>query len=209
MENVINTEYGTVKAENGTISLTPMEIQRIEDFKKTAGHIFSENMIQDMITMGFFRYPASLRSDYHGTHNGGLYDHSMAVYHTLQRLTDKLGLTWQRPESPLLIGIFHDWVKLQDYVSCEEDYGVWKYKKDTRKLFYGHGEVSVIMAQQFLQSHIRAPQLTQEEIICIRYHMGAFADREEWNYYTNAVRIYPNVLWTHTADMVASQIRGI
>lgn len=50
---------------------------------------------------------------------------------------------------------------------------------------------------------------TPEEIVCIRYHMGAFADREEWNYYTNAVRIYPNVLWTHTADMVAYQIKGI
>lgn len=132
----------------------------------------------------------------------------MAVYHALQYFTGNIGLVWERPESPLLIAIFHDWVKLQDYIRCEEG-DIWKYKKNMSKLLYGHGEVSIILAQQFLQSHLRAPQLTQEEIVCIRYHMGAFADHEEWNYYTNAVRIYPNVLWTHTADMVASQIRGI
>ncbi len=209
MENaIIKTEYGTVKAENRTIAYTPGEIKRIEDFKEAAGHIFSENMIQDMAEMGFFRYPASLSQSHHGSHIGGLYDHSMAVYRSLLYFGEKLELDWERPESPLLVAIFHDWVKLQDYVPCE-DGDFWTYKKDTRKFFSGHGEVSIILAQQFLQSHLRAPQLTQEEMVCIRYHMGAFVDREEWNYYTNAVRIYPNVLWTHTADMVASQIKGI
>ena len=68
---------------------------------------------------------------------------------------------------------------------------------------------SILLAQQFLQNHISAPRLTQEEIACIRYHMGAFTDKVEWNYYTNAIKTYPNVLWTHTADMVASQIYDI
>lgn len=208
MENTTITEHGATTIEHATIIYTQAETLRIEEFRRIAGHIFSENMIQDMIAMGFFRCPASLKSDYHGSHIGGLYDHSMAVYRALIHLSEKMELDWERPESPLLVAIFHDWVKLQDYVYCETD-DFWKYKKDTRKLFSGHGEVSIILAQQFLQSHIRAPQLTQEEIVCIRYHMGAFTDREEWNYYTNAVRIYPNVLWTHTADMVASQIQGI
>lgn len=209
MENaIIKTEYGTAEAENGTIIYTPEEIQRIEDFKEAAGHIFSKNMIQDMAEMGFFHYPASLGKRYHGNYIGGLYDHSMAVYRALQYFTGNIGLIWERPESPLLVAIFHDWVKLQDCSRCANS-SPWKYEKNVNKLFYGHGEVSIILAQQFLQSHIRAPQLTQEEIACIRYHMGAFTDHEEWNYYTNAIRIYPNVLWTHTADMVASQIKGI
>ena len=41
---------------------------------------------------------------------------------------------------------------------------------------------------------------------CIRYHMGAFIDKEQWNDYTRAVEQYPNVLWTHTADMIASHV---
>lgn len=51
--------------------------------------------------------------------------------------------------------------------------------------------------------------LTEEEIMCIRYHMGAFTDKSEWNDYTRAVRNYPNVLWTHQADMLASHVAGV
>ena len=48
-----------------------------------------------------------------------------------------------------------------------------------------------------------------EEIACIRYHMGAFTDKSEWNDYTRAVKAYPNVLWTHQADMLASHVKGV
>lgn len=51
--------------------------------------------------------------------------------------------------------------------------------------------------------------LTSWEIMCIRYHMGAFTDKSEWNDYTRAVRNYPNVLWTHQADMLASHVAGV
>ena len=60
-----------------------------------------------------------------------------------------------------------------------------------------------IMASRYLA-------LTDEEIACIRWHMGAYEkDTKMWEYYGRAVEIYPNVLYTHTADMVASRIRGI
>ena len=49
-------------------------------------------------------------------------------------------------------------------------------------------------------------ELTEEEKMCIRYHMGAFTDQKEWEYYSRAVNLYHNVLYTHTADMIASQI---
>lgn len=52
-------------------------------------------------------------------------------------------------------------------------------------------------------------QLTMEEILCIRYHMGAFVDQKEWNDYTLAIHECPNVLWTHTADMIAAHILEI
>ena len=51
-------------------------------------------------------------------------------------------------------------------------------------------------------------QLTEEEVFCIRYHMGAY-EKEEWDYFDKAIRKYPNVLWTHTADMLASKIHNI
>ena len=52
-------------------------------------------------------------------------------------------------------------------------------------------------------------ELTDEEIACIRWHMGAFDDQKNWDYYGRAIEKYPNVLYTHTADMIASRIKGI
>lgn len=51
--------------------------------------------------------------------------------------------------------------------------------------------------------------ITREEEACIRYHMGAFTEKEEWKDYTDAVERFPNVLWTHTADMIASHITKV
>lgn len=70
---------------------------------------------------------------------------------------------------------------------------------DPDAVLKGHGEKSVMLLSQHLS-------LTMEEILCIRYHMGAFVDQKEWNDYTRAIHAYPNVLWTHTADMLAAHI---
>ena len=44
-------------------------------------------------------------------------------------------------------------------------------------------------------------------MLCIRYHMGAY-EKDGWNEFDLAIRKYPNVLWTHTADMYASKVKG-
>ena len=54
-----------------------------------------------------------------------------------------------------------------------------------------------------------ALSLTEEERLCIRWHMGAFDKKENWDGYDKAVAQYQNVLWTHTADMVASRVLGV
>ena len=76
----------------------------------------------------------------------------------------------------------------------------WEYATDT--LLKGHGDKSVMVLAQYFK-------LTEEEIMCIRYHMGAFCDKSEWNDYTRAVHKYTNVLWTHQADMLASHVEGV
>ena len=47
--------------------------------------------------------------------------------------------------------------------------------------------------------------LTEEEILCIRYHMGPYVTAD-WDEYDKAIKKYPNVLFTHTADMYASKV---
>lgn len=81
-----------------------------------------------------------------------------------------------------------------------EDGSKWEYAPDI--LLKGHGDRSVMLLSQYLP-------LTMEEILCIRYHMGAFVDKSEWDDYTRAIHECPNVLWTHTSDMIAAHILEI
>lgn len=148
--------------------------------------------------LGFFTAPASTK--YHGAYEGGLFDHSHAVAYYLADLTDKLDLEWERPESPYIIGMYHDLCKCDNYVVDPE---TGKYIYNPEMIIPGHGDKSVIMLSKYMR-------LTDEEIACIRWHMGAYeTDTKMWNYYGLAIETYPNVLYTHTADMIASKIRGV
>ncbi len=148
--------------------------------------------------LGFFTAPASTK--YHGAYEGGLFDHSLETAKQLVNLTEKLGLTWERSDSPYIVGMYHDLCKCDNYVI---DVETGKYKYNPEIIIPGHAEKSIIMLQKSLS-------LTDEEIACIRWHMGAYeTDTKMWDYYGRAIEKYPNVLYTHTADMIASKIRGI
>lgn len=147
---------------------------------------------------GFFTSPASTK--YHGNYEGGLFDHSLRTMDILVDLSSKNKLTWVRPESPYIVGMFHDLCKIDAYKPDPEILFEWTYNQDY--LLKGHGDKSIMILATLMQ-------LTEEEVLCIRYHMGAFTDKEEWNYYTQAANKYPNVLWTHHADMLASQVLGV
>lgn len=158
---------------------------------------------RDIRDMNFFSAPASTK--YHGDYPGGLMKHSILVAENLTLLTKQLDLKWQNPRSPYVVGLLHDICKADKYV-CHNDplhnINTYSYRNDD--IYNHHAEKSLAML-------VTAPiQLTEEEAACIRWHMGAFTeDKDEWNYYNNAIEKFPNVLWTHTADMVAAKIQGI
>lgn len=178
---------------------------RIVQFEKLMGDIVSEEMIDKLICDGFFTAPASTK--YHGNYEGGLFNHSFAVAKCLQELTERNNLKWVEKRSPLLVGMFHDICKIDQYIPNHCVNGAYHhepvsydYNPDT--LIKGHGDKSVMLLSEYFK-------LTMEEIMCIRYHMGAFTDKTEWNDYTRAVHNYANVLWTHQADMMASHVLGV
>ena len=154
--------------------------------------------LDDLDKIGFFTAPASTK--YHGAYEGGLFDHSLATAEALVELTEKLGLKWERPESPYIVGMYHDLCKCDNYV---KDFETDKYIYNPDIIIPGHGDKSVMILQKYID-------LTDEEIACIRWHMGAYeTDMKMWNYYGKAIEKYPNVLFTHTADMIASKIKGV
>lgn len=154
--------------------------------------------LHDLYDLGFFTAPASTK--YHGAYEGGLFDHSYSVTRNLVNLTERLGLIWEREESPYIVGMYHDLCKCDNYV---KDFETGKYVFAPNLIIPGHGDKSVIMLSKYIR-------LTDEEIACIRWHMGAYeTDTKMWEYYGRAIEAYPNVLYTHTADMIASKIEGV
>lgn len=170
--------------------------------------IVSQDFKTYLLANGFFRAPASTK--YHGAYEGGLFDHCFMVMNFLVELSAKNDLHWKRAESPFIIGMFHDLCKIDQYrhpVMAETlggeviyDESHWEYNPDTA--IKGHGDKSVILLSQYMT-------LTEEEVMCVLYHMGAFTDREHWREFTNTVQRFPNVLWTHHADMIASHVVGV
>lgn len=172
------------------------EQERINLMLEFMGEYVSEDMLLWLTNRGFFIKPASIY--HHGQYDGALFEHSLEVAKALVNLTEKLGLHWENERSPYIVGMFHDLCKLDNYVRSDSE--AWEYNNAT--LLPGHGEKSVIMAQALLK-------LTDEELYCIRWHMGAFDDKANWDSYGRACTLYPNVLYTHTADMIAARIKGV
>lgn len=188
------------------------EVQRLNEFQREAPDFIRENLsLMDYLTdNGFFKAPASTK--YHGNYPGGLYDHSYRVAEQLKFLTEKLDFKWMRPESPFIVGMFHDLCKIDQYKLIVDDPGKIMfgstepegmeihYEYINELLLSGHGAKSALILSTFFQ-------LTEEEMLSIRYHMGAY-EKDDWTGYDLAIRKYPAVLWTHTADMLASKVDG-
>lgn len=149
---------------------------------------------------GFFVAPASTK--YHGNYPGGLYEHSRQVYTRLKDLTRKNDLKWKRPQSPFIIGMFHDLCKCDQYKRVDVFVGdAPKYEYNDHTLLKGHGSKSAMLLSRFIN-------LTEEEMLCVMYHMGAY-EKDDWAQYDMAIRKCENVLWAHQADMLASKTDGI
>lgn len=156
--------------------------------------VIGNNRLMDYLEGGgFFTAPASTK--YHGAYPGGLYDHSKQVFLQLKGLTEQNDLEWERPESPFIIGMFHDLCKCDQYKMLDG-----QYVYNDGLLLKGHGDKSVMILSQFMR-------LTEEEVLCIRYHMGAY-EKDDWQGFDLAIRKFPTTLWTHVADMLASKVIG-
>ena len=172
--------------------------------------LVSVDMLDWLIGQGFFVKPASI--GHRGNYEGGLFEHSLEVTHVLLHMTERFSIKWDNTRSPYIVGMFHDLCKLDDYVDANATDMVMmgtgspisknpKWIRNPDKILKGHGDKSIILLSQFMT-------LTEEEIMCIRFHMGAY-QTDEWEQWDAAIRKYDTVLWTHTADMYASKVNGV
>jgi len=138
----------------------------------------------------FYEDPASTK--YHCNERGGLAHHSNNVMWNLVHLTHSLDLKWERYDSPMIVAMCHDLCKIGAYLP--DGNGGYTWNKDHPK---GHGDLSVEIAKNLIE-------LTEEEEVCIRYHMGAFEGKEIYQEYTAAITRFPRILDINYADMKAT-----
>ena len=151
----------------------------------------------------YFYGPSSTR--WHSAYPGGGFDHAFNVTKCLVKMTQMMGLKWKRLVSPYLVGLLHDVTKCGAYIMKQErnpntnEIETWyEHNKERNVESEIHGEDSLIKIMKYLY-------LTDEEQACIRWHMGAYEGKESWPDFDAAIKEFPNVLFTHTADMYASK----
>lgn len=147
--------------------------------------------------MGYFTAPAS--KGHHMAVKGGLVQHSINVTKRLVRLSDAIGSTWSRDESPYLVGMLHDLVKCQCY-KLNPDGQTYSY---VQPKWPGHGVASVMIATVEL-----GIQLNPDEAAAIIHHMGAFGlTGRALDEFDSALDAFPGpIIATHTADWSAARL---
>ncbi|MBQ3624983.1 MAG: HD domain-containing protein [Prevotella sp.] len=139
-----------------------------------------ESVVSYLEQAGFFLAPASVSR--HLSHEGGLLEHSLNVWKMAQML--RLQTIGMRPElekqlpedSVTIAALLHDVCKANIYKTVQkwrkDENNRWEsydaYDTDYSRFPVGHGEKSVIMLLRL------GLQLTNDEIIAIRWHMGAW-----------------------------------
>lgn len=165
---------------------------------------------------GFFNAPASVNR--HLSEDGGLLTHSMNVLTMAKMLRQQIitlrpELEEQLPEKSITIAaLLHDVCKTNIYNKIQK----WRKDADNRWEQYeaydcdysrfpiGHGEKSVIMLLRL------GLQLTNDEIIAIRWHMGAWNlpmhSFEDKSNISEAYDNCPLAVVINTADGMATHI---
>ncbi len=139
-----------------------------------------ESVVSYLEQAGFFLAPASVSR--HLSHEGGLLEHSLNVWKMaqmlrMQTISMRPELEKQLPEDSVTIAaLLHDVCKANIYKTVQkwrkDENNRWEsydaYDTDYSRFPVGHGEKSVIMLLRL------GLQLTNDEIIAIRWHMGAW-----------------------------------
>lgn len=185
-------------------------MELVREFEDRVATMIHRDGIDDLMEWlrksDFYVAPASTR--YHGAHEGGLLDHSLAVHDQLMDLAYFYGdqVVQPDPESVAICALFHDVCKVDCYKTemrwRKDDNNRWEqyptYKFNEDFPFGGHGSKSVYLIQHFMK-------LEPEEAAAINCHMGAY-DMSTYNKPSVAYSTYPLAWLLHVADEAATHI---
>ena len=185
--------------------MSPLE-QRIKTFEDIARKYIKRDGIEPLLDMlrktDFYTAPASTR--YHDAEEGGLVAHSLRVCYELGK--ELKGNDKYSDETKAIVSLFHDLCKIGYYdveMRNKKIDGKWEqvpFYIVNDQYPFGHGEKSVDLLRDFLE-------LTEEEKVAIRFHMGAYEGQQIWNTLSKAYEMYPLALHLHIADMKSNYMK--
>ena len=123
-----------------------------------------ENLLKLLNENGFFSSPAS--SKYHGSHYGGLLEHSLNVYKIFKELIKTYYNFDVEFKNIVIPALLHDLCKMGAYISLNN--GNYVYNKNHEK---GHALLSLKIIEQYIT-------LLPIERLLIKYHMGEYGTFE-------------------------------
>lgn len=196
------------------VKMTVNELK--ERFEKTVLENIQRDGIKELLNYlennNFYECPASTK--YHGSYPGGLCQHSLNVFYSLQdQLAFIFGKDWQKRysmESVAIVSLLHDLCKINKYNRGTRNIknkqtGVWEtiecYEYNTEAFQMGHAALSLYTIQKFLK-------LSDEEAQAIYWHMGAF-DVSQYSTVSNMCESYKRntlAFALHMADMMSTYI---
>jgi hypothetical protein len=191
--------------------------QKVIDLLRSTERPGIENLIDYLIDKtDFFVAPAS--TQYHGSKEGGLLEHSLAVLENLEIVIDNFAVKdWFQggytQDTLVIVALLHDICKTNFYTTAirnikNNDTGQWEhtpYITIDDQFPLGHGEKSVMILQRYIWLH-------DDELMAIRWHMAGFDDTAR-SYagglaLNNALKKYPLITALHMADLAASYFEG-
>lgn len=183
--------------------------KNLQDFANIANEVQFKRDVQPLVNFlvetDFFIAPAS--TNHHENSQGGLYLHSKRVYNVLLHLNQLLDKKYTK-ETLFYCAFCHDLCKVNYYEKAKK----WRKNEEDKwenyigynvvdKFPVGHGAKSIIIANRYVQ-------LTEEEMIAIAHHMGAFMAIDSYSgmIYNDARVFSPLTTMLHAADMLAVDV---
>ena len=190
-------------------------------FQREIARPGADKLLAWLESTDFFTAPASSR--YHLATPGGLVEHSINVHAWMTDLAMTFATSWQASdESIAIVALLHDVCKANFYEKgwrSQKTYDEGAVASVPRNMVkhdpngdfiwetvpsytvndqfpYGHGEKSVYLISKHME-------LTDEEAMAIRYHMGPWQDGDK----ANASAVYKQnrlAFWLHVADEAAT-----
>lgn len=177
--------------------------QRIQSQKETIKELWdayvkrpgAKELMEWLEETDFFVAPASAR--HHSNYPGGLARHSLNVY---ERLVMNVVFKYPKlygTETVVIAALLHDVCKINTYKLTDTEKG--KEYRHKNSFPAGHGEKSVMLIQRYMK-------LTEEEMIAINWHMGAWDPRAKTGELNQVWEEHPLALLLHLADMESTYL---